>query len=180
MAGHNKWSKIKNKKAVEDVKKSKLFSILARAITLESKKAAGNRESPGLRSAVLRARAANLPSENIDRAVTRGVSLEGSLVEELVCEVYGPGGAAILITAITDSKNRTLAEVKQCLSHHELSLAGAGSALWAFKKDGEKFIPLNTLELGAESHKELLSLVNDLRDLDDVEGVFTNALLVET
>lgn len=179
MAGHNKWSKIKNKKALGDAKKSKLFSILAYTITLESKKSAGNRESPGLRGAILRARAANLPSENIDRAVARGVSPEGSAVEELVCEVYGPGGVAILITALTDSKNRTVSEVRQCLSRHELSLAGAGSALWAFKKNGGEFIPLSTIRVGTEDRKKLSSLIEDLRALPDVEGVFTNALAAE-
>ncbi len=177
MSGHNKWSKIKNKKAVEDVKKSKLFSILSRTITLESKKAAGARESPGLRSAILRARAVNLPSENIDRAVTRGLSSEGALVEELVCEVYGPGGTAILVSTLTDRKNKTLAEIKQCLSRHELSLAGEGSALWAFKKDGGKFVPLNTIQISALDHQKLLSLIENLRTLDDVEDVFTNTPL---
>ena len=180
MSGHNKWSKIKNKKAVEDVKKSKLFSILSRTITLESKKSGGVRESPGLRNAIIRARAANLPSENIDRAVARGLSSEGSLIEEIVYEVYGPGGVAILIIALTDKKNKTLAEVKQCLSRRELSLAGVGSALWAFKKDGSTFIPLNTINVSTPDHQKLSSLIEGLHALDDVENVFTNASVVET
>src|SRR5690348_1557363 len=107
MSGHNKWSKIKNKKAVTDAKKSKVFSMFAKMIAVESRKAKGDKNSPSLRAVMERARAVNMPNDNIDRAVAKGAGGDGGNLEEVLYEAYGPGGAALIIEGITDNKNRT-------------------------------------------------------------------------
>ena len=137
MAGHSKWAQIKRHKAVTDATRSRVFSRLARLITTESRKAGGDVSAPGLKNAIERGKAANMPKDNIGRAVAKGVSKDSVLLEEVVYECYGPGGAAILIRAFTDSRNRTSAELKHLLSKHELVLAAPGSASWAFTKSAE-------------------------------------------
>src|SRR3989338_9025678 len=112
MSGHSKWSQIKRQKSVTDAVKSRIYSRYARLITLESKKAGGLLSSPGLSVAISRAKAANMPKENIERAIAKGVSKDSGNLEQVVYEAYGPGGVAILIDALTDNKNRTTQEVK--------------------------------------------------------------------
>jgi len=175
MSGHNKWSKVKHKKEAEDKKKSKIFTMHARLITIESKKCGGDTSSPGLKNAIIRARVVNMPSGNIDRAVTRGTGAEGGTLEEVVYEAYGPGGTAIIITGITDSKNRTLSEIKRICADARGNVATPGSALWAFKKDGDEFLPENIVRLSEEDTTALRTLVENLLDNDDVRAVFTNA-----
>jgi len=175
MSGHNKWSKIKHKKAATDSKRSKEFSRLAKLITVESKNAKSNIDSPGLRKAMERAKAANMPSSNIDRAVRKGSDKDAASLEEVVYEAYGPGGSAIIINGLTDNKNRTSAEIKYILSKGGLELAARGTAAWAFeKKDGE-FVAQSTLSLGDEDSKKLEQIVGELLDHEDIGSVSTNA-----
>ncbi len=134
MAGHSKWAQIKRQKAVTDAARSRAFGRLARVITLESKKAAGNLSSPALATAVQRAKEANMPKDNIERAIAKGVSKEGGELETVVYECYGPGGSACIATAVTDNRNRTTQEIKHLLSKNGYELAAPGSALWAFNK----------------------------------------------
>src|SRR3989338_7058585 len=105
MSGHSKWAKIKHQKAATDAKKSKVFSKLVRYIAVEAKKAKGDRNAPGLRVAIDKARAANMPGENIDRAIEKAAG--GSDMERVTYEAYGPGGVALIIEGLTDSRNRT-------------------------------------------------------------------------
>jgi YebC/PmpR family DNA-binding regulatory protein len=174
MAGHNKWSKVKRKKEVADKKKSKIFSILARTITLEAKQAKGNKDSPGLRRAIEKARSENMPNDNIERAILRGTGTDGESLEPLVCEAYGPGGVAIIIEAITDSKNRTVAEIRHALSLLGIALAAPGSALWAFSHEKDTWIPHTHLPLSEEDDEKLMEIIESLEALDDVTNVFTN------
>lgn len=174
MSGHNKWSKIKHKKAATDAKKSKVFSKFAKLITVESKKAGGDTSSPSLRMAIEKAKKENMPSDNIERAVKKGMSSDVGNMDDVVYEAYGPSGVAIMIEGLTDNKNRTAAEIKHLLSNHNIQLAAPGSASWAFeKKDGE-WIPKNTTPVGEEIEK-LEKLIEDLEEHDDVQEVYTNA-----
>lgn len=174
MSGHNKWSKIKHKKGAEDARKSKIFSKFARLIALESKKAGGNENALGLRATVSRARAENMPSENIERAIKKGISRKAGNLEEATYEAYGPEGCAIIIEVLTDNKNRTHSEIKQLLEKHGASFAKQGSALWAFEKKDSEWIPKRKMPLSRMGAEKLKQLVGELEESDDVQKVYIN------
>jgi YebC/PmpR family DNA-binding regulatory protein len=175
MSGHNKWSKIKHKKAATDAQKSKIFGKLAKLIATESKKVSGDSNAPGLRTAIEKAKEANMPIDNINRAVQKGKMDTSASLEEVVYESYGPGGVALLIVALTDNRNRTAQEIKHLLSKNDLELAAPGSASWAFsKKDGE-FVPNSTIPLSEADQTKLETVMEALDEQDDVQDIFTNA-----
>lgn len=174
MAGHNKWSQIKNKKAATDAKKSKTFGTCAKLITLESKRVGGNVEDPSLRSAIERARAVNMPKENIERAIQKGKSGTADMLLRVTYETYGPGGCAILIDTVTDNRNRTSQELRHLLAGLGYALAEPGSASWAFKKMGGVWEPTTNISLSDENEKALEKLLESLDEHDDVENVFVN------
>lgn len=176
MSGHSKWSQIKRQKSVTDAARSRVFSRYARLITLESKKAQGVLSAPGLSVAIARAKAENMPKENIERAVAKGISKDSGNLEQVVYEAYGPGGTALVVEALTDNKNRTTQEVKHLLSLQEVTLAAPGAASWAFTKTGEKYVPHEPLIEVAGTDEEKLSVILEaLDEHDDVQRVFTNA-----
>lgn len=176
MAGHNKWSQIKHKKAVTDARRSREFGKLAKLISSEAKKLNGAAESPGLRTAIERARAINMPKENIERAVEKGRSGGGEALEHILYETYGPGGSAILIRAVTDNRNRTGQEFRFLLSELGYALATPGSASWAFTKNSDgSFTASTTITLSPEDEAALTMLLETLDEHDDVDEVFTNA-----
>jgi YebC/PmpR family DNA-binding regulatory protein len=175
MSGHNKWSKIKNKKAVTDARKSKIFTKMVRLLTVEAKKANGNVSSPGLANAIAKAKAENVPSENIERAIKKGSS-DPAQMESIIYEAYGPGGCAIVIDALTENRNKAAQEVKHILSLHDTTLAGIGAATWAFEKSQtEGWIPKTTVPLSDEDGAKLIALTEALEDNDEVQAVYTNA-----
>ncbi len=141
MSGHSKWSQIKRQKAVTDSAKSRVFSRYARLIALESKKANGILSAPGLSVVVTRAKAANMPKENIERAIAKGMSKDSGSLEQVVYEAYGPSGAAIMVDALTDNKNRTTQEIKHLFVLQGTELSAPGAASWAFKKENGAYIP---------------------------------------
>ncbi len=173
MAGHSKWAKLKHTKGKTDAQKSKLFSKLVRFISVEAKKSKGDRSAPGLRAAMDKARAANMPADNIDRAIDKA-STSGEL-EQVVYEAYGPGGVAMVVEGYTDSRNRTAQEIKHILSQHGVSLATPGAASWAFTKGEQGLLPQTTVDLSDEDGAKLSELVDALEDHDDVSEVYTNA-----
>jgi len=175
MSGHNKWSKIKHKKAGADAAKSKVFGKMAKLITSEAKKAGGNRESPGLKNAVEQARAVNMPNDNIERAIKRATESGATELEPVVYEAYGPGGTAIIISGLTDNKNRTVAEVKATLSSYNLGLAEQGAALWAFSKEADgTYTPVTHIEVNEADAGKLDTIITALEEHDDVQHVYTN------
>ncbi len=162
MSGHSKWAGIKHKKALVDAKRGKLFSKLIKEITVAARQGGGNTDSnPRLRLAVNTARAANMPGENIERAIKKGTGeLPGVSYEEITYEGYGPGGVAILLECLTDNRNRTTAEIRNIFSTKGGNLAGTGSVRWLFEKKGliiidkdgveEDQLMTIALEVGAE------------------------------
>lgn len=180
MSGHNKWSKIKRQKEATDAKKSKVFSRHVRAIQAESRRANGNENDPGLRAVIDAAKRDNMPKENIERAIAKAISKDGNNVEQITYEGYGPGGTALIISVMTDSRNRAAAEIRHLLSKNNASIAEIGAASWAFTKEGEEWIPQNTLSLSESDREKLDSLVEILEENDDVQGVFTNAEEIDT
>lgn len=175
MSGHNKWSKIKHKKAASDAQKSKVFSKHAALIAMESRKAGGNLASPGLAAAIERAKKDSMPKDNIDRAVAKGSGAGGAALEEVMYEGYGPGGVAILIQAVTDNNNRTAPEIRHVFTKSGLELGTPGSAAWAFTKTGGGFLPNSPMELDDATGEKLAEFIEKLEELDDVTDVYTAA-----
>lgn len=177
MSGHNKWAQIKHKKAITDAKKSKIFSKLVKFIAVEARLAQG-KDSPGLRAAIQKAKAVNMPAENIERAIKKASDLSVPM-ESITYEAYGPGGVGIIIDTLTDNRNRTAQEIKHILSENDTALGGMGSVAWAFKKEispeGLVWIPNNTISLSDGDLELLEKLVEDLENHDDVQDVYTNA-----
>ncbi len=166
MSGHSKWATIKHKKSALDAKRGKLFSKIIREITTAAKTGGGDPDAnPRLRTAVDTARAANMPMDNIDRAIKKGTGeLPGVSYEEVTYEVYGPAGVAVVIQVLTDNKNRTLSEIRHILSRNGGNMGGAGSVAWQFKACGIIHLPADkypedqaldiALEAGAQDFRK--------------------------
>ncbi len=139
MAGHNKWSKIKRKKGVNDAKRGALFTKLIREITVAAREGGGSVDfNARLRLAVDTAKGASMPQENIERAIKKGTGeLEGVSYEEATYEGYGPGGVALFIECLTDNTNRTVADVRHALTKNDGSLGTDGSVAWQFDRKGQ-------------------------------------------
>ena len=162
MAGHNKWKQIKHKKAITDSKRASAWTKIIREITVAAKAGGGDPDgNPRLRLAMDDARAANMPKENIERAIKKGTGeLEGQSYEELSYEGYGPGGTAIFIEATTDNPNRTVAEIRHAFSRNGGNLGATGSVGWMFDRKGQLYLDAakseeertleDALEAGAE------------------------------
>ncbi len=161
MAGHSKWAQIKRKKAVTDARRGQRWTKILKEITVAARLGGGDADgNPRLRAAVQEAKAANVPNDNIERAIKRGTGqLEGVEYEEAVYEGYGPGGVAILVATVTDNKNRTVSELRHLFSRAGGNLGESGCVAWMFEKRGyfafergvmaeEKFMEL-ALEVGA-------------------------------
>ncbi len=151
MAGHNKWSKIKRKKGVNDAKRGALFTKLIREITVAAKEGGGSVEfNARLRLAVDTAKQNSMPQENIDRAIKKGTGeLEGVNYEETTYEGYGPGGVALFIECLTDNTNRTVADVRHALTKCDGSLGTDGSVAWQFDRKGQ--ITIDASKYGEEA-----------------------------
>ncbi len=138
MSGHSKWSTIKHKKGAKDAKRGKIFTKLIKEITVAAKMGGGDiKANPRLRTAVTTAKAASMPTDNIDRAIKKGTGeLEGVTYEETQYEGYGPAGVAIMVTALTDNRNRTVAEIRNLLAKNGGNLGTDGCVAWMFSKKG--------------------------------------------
>lgn len=188
MSGHSKWSTIKRKKGAADAKRGQLFTKLTREITVSAKEGGGDPESNfRLRLAIQRARADNMPAENIQRAIQRGsgAGADGAQYEEITYEGYGPNGVAMLVQALTDNRNRTVAEVRSIFTKAGGSLGEAGSVGWMFEprglieiepKNGDDpdEITLAAIDAGAEDvsvdeegHVEVVTSFEDLKHVQD-------------
>ncbi|MCS7206878.1 MAG: YebC/PmpR family DNA-binding transcriptional regulator [Dehalococcoidia bacterium] len=164
MAGHSKWAQIKHQKMAADARRGQLFTKLAREITIAARQGGGDvQTNPRLRLAVERAREANMPMENIQRAIRRGTGQgeEQTRLEEVVYEGYGPGGIAILVQAVTENRNRTVSEIRSVLERGGGKMGGVGSVSWLFEQKGvltleepnprrAESIALEAIDLGAE------------------------------
>ncbi|MDR2900982.1 MAG: YebC/PmpR family DNA-binding transcriptional regulator [Treponema sp.] len=187
MSGHSKWATIKHKKGAADAKRGQMFTKLIKEISIAARMGGGDQEAnPRLRTAIIKARGANMPKDNIDRAIKKGTGeLEGVNYEELVYEAYAPGGVALFIEVLTDNKNRAAADVRNILNKGGGSLAtsGAVSRLFARKGvitfDGEKYTDDELMEVALEGGAEDVALSDGVievtTDPADFEAV-VNAL----
>lgn len=186
MAGHSKWANIKHRKAAQDAKKGKVFTKVAKEITVAAKLGGGDPEmNPRLRLALDKAKAANLPKDNVDRAIKKGTG-EGNEAnfEDLTYEGYGPDGVAILVQVLTDNKNRTVSDVRSTMTKNGGNMGEAGCVSWIFEKKGVISIPLNNvgedqimslaIEAGAEdveTTEESYEIICDPADYEDVKKI---------
>jgi YebC/PmpR family DNA-binding regulatory protein len=176
MSGHSKWHSIKHKKGATDAKRGKLFTKFIKEITVAARTGGGDPDSNArLRKAILDAKAGNMPNDTIDRAVRRGTGAEeGVSYEEITYEGYGPGGVALLIEAVTDNRNRTVAEIRHMFSKNGGNLGEAGSVGWLFEKKGYIVV-----EKAAKPEEELFDIAieagaDDLRDDQDNFEIITS------
>ena len=187
MSGHSKWATIKHKKGATDAKRGRIFTRLIKEITIAAKSGGGDPDgNPRLRTAILAAKAENMPADNIKRAIQRGTGeLEGVSYEEMSYEGYGPGGVAVIIDVLTDNKNRAVSEVRHAFSKNGGNLGAEGAVSWMFTKKGVIAIDKNAanedklmeivLESGAEDLNDEGEHWEILCDPADFEAV-TNAL----
>ncbi len=156
MSGHSKWASIKHKKSATDAKRGKIFTKLIKEITVAARGGGGKIEAnPRLRVAIQRAKDANMPQDNIERAIKKGTGeLPGVTYEEVTYEGYGPKGIAIMIEALTDNKNRTTSEVRNILAKKSGNMAGSGSVSWMFEKKGYFLV-----KKGHASEDNLMSII---------------------
>ena len=156
VSGHSKWASIKHKKGAADAKRGQIFTKLIKELTAAAKSGGGNVEgNPRLRMAIAKAKEANMPKENIEKAIKRGTGeLPGVIYEEVLYEGYGPGGVAVLVEALTDNKNRTTAEIRNIFSKNGGNMAGAGSTAWIFQKRG--YILVDKARISEEKLMEIV------------------------
>ncbi len=176
MSGHNKWSTIKRKKGAVDAKRGALFTKLIKEITVAARTGGADPESnPRLRTAVLKAKASNMPNDNIDRAINKGAgNLEGVTYEEIRYEGYGPGGVAIMVDCLTDNRNRTTPEIRTIFNKNGGNLGETGSVGYLFDRKG-----LFVIEGGTVSEDEVIELLMDY-DVDDVRSEDGNIIVTTT
>ena len=175
MSGHSKWANIKHKKGAADARRGKTFTKLIKEITVAARQGSGDlNANPRLRSAVLAARAENMPKDNIERAIKKGTGeLEGVSYEESTYEGYGPGGAAILIDSLTDNKNRSVSEIRHALSRHGGNMGENGCVAWMFKKKGYIVLEQAAIQEDALMELALEAGAEDVRNDGDSFEVIT-------
>jgi YebC/PmpR family DNA-binding regulatory protein len=175
MSGHSKWSTIKHKKAATDAKRGKLFTKILKEITVAARQGGGDPEgNPRLRTAITTARAANMPLDNMKRAIRRGTGeIPGISYEEINYEAYGPGGVAIFLEVVTDNRMRTTPEIRHLLSKHGGNLAEPNSVAWMFERKGRISVPA-----AETSEEKLMDLVLDA-GAEDLEQLGEN-FVIET
>jgi len=181
MSGHSKWHSIKHKKGALDAKRGKLFTKLIREMTIAARIGGGDPEAnPRLRTAVDKAKAANMPADNIKRAIQKGTGeLEGETFEEITLEGYGPGGVAVLVEGTTDNRNRTVSEIRHLFTKYGGNLGTAGCVSYQFQQRGHL-----TLAKDKASEDRLMELVleaggDDIQDAGEVWEVFTGPAAFE-
>ena len=175
MSGHSKWATIKHKKGALDAKRGKTFTRIIKEITIAAKSGGDPDGNPRLRTAILAAKAENMPQENIKRAIQRGTGeLEGVNYEEITFEGYGPGGVAIIVEVLTDNRNRTVSEIRHAFGKNGGNLGSTGSVLHMFSKKG-----LIAVEKSAATEEQLMDIVlehggEDLSDEGDTWEIVTD------
>jgi len=144
MSGHSKWATIKHKKAATDAKRGRQFTRIIKEITIAARNGGDPDGNPRLRTAVLAAKAVSMPSDNIKKAIMRGTGeLEGGMIEEVMFEGYGPGGAAVLVNVATDNRNRTVSDIRHAFSKNGGNMGEQGSVAWMFERRSQIFVPID-------------------------------------
>lgn len=175
MSGHSKWSTIKRKKGAADAKRGKIFSRLAKEITVAAKMGGGDPDgNPRLRTVLLAARSQNMPKDNVERAIKKGTGeLPGVSYDEVRYECYGPHGVAVIVDVLTDNKNRTVAEIRHLFSKHGGSMAESGAVTWNFEQKGIIVIPKDACDEDEMFEKAVEAGADDVDTSGDVYEIAT-------
>lgn len=177
MSGHSHWAGIKRKKGANDQKRGQVFSKLLNAIAIAARQEPNPEFNPRLRTTIDKAKENSVPQENIERAIKR--ASEDKNLEELTIEAYGPEGTALIIQAITDNRNRTVAEIRKILNDNEAKWAEQGGARWAYEQvktdSGLEWKEKFKQRVSAEAAKKLEKLIDELLEQSDVQEVYSNA-----
>ncbi|MFZ1721106.1 MAG: YebC/PmpR family DNA-binding transcriptional regulator [Microgenomates group bacterium] len=184
MAGHSKWNNIKQRKGAMDAKKGKVFSQISKQIKMATKEGGSGdpASNPSLRLALEKARSANMPKDNIQRAIDRGLgkSSTGAVIHQVNYEGFGPGGVPVVVSAMTDNPNRTSSNLKFIFSRNGGSIGSPGSALYMFQRNEEgDYVTTMPMPLEESEEKKIVALIDQLLSDDDVEDVYTAAQLSE-
>ena len=176
MSGHSKWSSIKHKKALKDARRGKLFTKFIKEITVAARLGGGDiNANPRLRTAVTTARQNSMPADNIERAIKKGAGeLEGVTYEEITYEAYGPGGVAMLVQALTDNRNRTVADIRNVIEKHGGNLASSGAVTWMFHKRGLLTVERAGIDEDQVMERALDGGADDVREAGDLLEVVTS------
>jgi YebC/PmpR family DNA-binding regulatory protein len=176
MSGHSKWATIKRKKAVTDAKRGKAFTQIIKEITIAARMGGGDAKgNPRLRLAIDKAKAANMPADNIKRAVQKGTGeLPGIIYEDVTYEGYGPGGVALIIESVTDNKNRTVSEIRNILERHNGKLGASNSVAYMFHRKGVMRILKTALNEDDMMSLALDSGADDMKTEDDMYEIYTS------
>ncbi|MER3429269.1 MAG: YebC/PmpR family DNA-binding transcriptional regulator [Pyrinomonas sp.] len=176
MSGHSKWHTIKHKKSLLDARRGKLFSKIIKELTVAARLGGGDPEAnPRLRRAIADAKSANMPNDTIERAIKRGTGeIEGTHYEEVTYEGYGPGGVAVLIHAMTDNRNRTVAEIRHLFSKMGGKLGEAGSVAWIFERKGYIVVDKSAMSEDRLFELAIEAGAEDLRDDEDSFEIITD------
>lgn len=171
MSGHSKWKTIQHRKGAADAKRGKIFSKLSREVTLAARDGGGDPDmNPALRMLLLRAKTANMPTDNINRAIKKGTgALEGFRLEEVVYEGYAPGGVALVVKALTDNKNRAAAEIRHVFTKFGSSLATQGAVTRSFNRKGQIFVDASTVD---EEKLMGIAIESGAEDMQQDDGMF--------
>ncbi len=182
MSGHSKWSTIKHKKAKEDAKRGKIFTKLIREISVAAREGGGDPDSnPRLRTAVNAARTANMPQDNVKRAIQKGTGeLPGATYEEGSFEGYGPGGVAVYVEILTDNKNRTTAEVRHLFSRYNGNLGESGCVAWLFSKKGYITVDASQSDVDTVMMAAIDAGAEDVNEEDGTIEIFTQPNNLDT
>jgi len=190
MSGHSKWATIKRAKGAADAKRGKIFSVLSKDLTLAARDGGGDPAfNPRLRTVIAKAKAANMPADNVERAIKKGTGeLPGVVYEEIVYEGYAPGGVGLIVEVTTDNKNRSASEVRSTMGKNGGNLAGVGAVAFQFDRKGQFIIDAKVideeklmdvaLEAGAEDIKnegEHFEVITAMSDFDTVSQALTEA-----
>lgn len=189
MSGHSKWHSIRHKKGIVDAKRGRLFTRLIREITVAARQGGGDPDAnPRLRTAIAKAKEANMPKDNIEKAIKKGTGeIEGYSLEEIIYEGYGPGGVAIMIDTMTDNRNRTTAEIRNILTTSGGNLGESGCVAWIFDKKGiitvssERYdentvmeIALDAGALDIKDEKEVWEIITEPESYIEVRNAFAD------
>ncbi|MBI2591803.1 MAG: YebC/PmpR family DNA-binding transcriptional regulator [Candidatus Brennerbacteria bacterium] len=177
MSGHSHWSGIKHKKEITDKKRAVLFSKLLNAVAIAAKNEPNPQFNPRLRTVIEKAKANNVPLANIERAIKKAAETKD--LEELIIEAYGPAGAAIIINAVSDNKNRTISEIRKILADNNAKIAEPGSVIWSFEQppassENQEWRPKFKQTINPEDKNKLDTLIQELEERDDIQKVYTN------
>lgn len=172
MSGHSKWSQIKHKKGISDQKKGQVFSKLGKKISIAAKGGIDPSTNFRLQAIINEARTANMPKENIERAIKRASDKDASILKEVVIQAMCPGGIAMVIEGITDNSNRTINEVKNILSKNDIKVVPENSLIWMFDKNKNPISPLEITDQNILS--KIDRTLEELDANDDIENVYTN------